>query len=784
MMHPKDLCLKLAQSESEEEVITILKQENLWSDSENWKLFGDDENNYSTIGNQQSRPESAIVEKLINSVDAILMAECLKLGVKPDSDQSPRSIKEALIRFFKITDGKLSNLTSRERSLIAENILFVATGTKSNPTFTVIDKGEGQTPAKMPDTILSIKKSNKLKIPFVQGKFNMGGTGVFRFCGENNIQIVVSKRHPIIAQNESDPTKNLWGFTVIRRENPILGARSSNYKYLAPSGHLFFFESESLPLLPSQYPNAYGNPLEWGTFIKFFEYKIGPGLKTNILFDLYNKLSLLMPNVALPIKFYERRKGYTGHSFETTLAGLSVRVEEDRSEIIEDGFPTSGILTADSQRMTYSIYVFKKEKGEKFTKDEGIIFTINGQTHGYLSKAFFSRNKVGLNYLSDSILVILDCSEIDGRSREDLFMNSRDRLSNPPLRNVIESQLEETLKNHPGLRQLKEKRTREDIEGRLQNSKPLVDVIKDVLKNSPTLSRLFIQGMALQNPFKIISAAKQENYTGKHFPTFFTLIKKFSPESPKQAHLNSKFRIEFKTDATNDFFRRDRDQGEFTLFINEAESSRGSINLWNGFAYLNISTDGFSLGDSLHCRVEINDVSRHLPLKETFSINVIGPLSVGSSNGASRKPPSSNTEGEDSFANDGFSIPQIIEVGKNDWVQHNFTERSALKVKGNPEDGFNFFINIDNIHLLSEMKQVGARNPQVLQAKYKFGQVLVGLALLNYKSASEGEEEDEGNVYDLIQKTSSALSPIIIPMIESLSSIDGDKLATISEEIN
>jgi len=307
-MQLKDLCLALVQCETEDEVIELLKQEKYWDRPENWQLFGSDENNYSIIGNQQSKPEAAIVEKIINSVDAMLMGECFSRDIKPESNEAPQSIREALIEYFKITDGKLTNISPKERSKLSENIGFVATGQKTNPNYAIFDKGEGQSPARLHDTILSIRKSNKLRIPFVQGKFNMGGTGVFRFCGEKNIQLVISKRHPGIAEHESDPMKDFWGFTIIRRDDPKDGARSSNYKYLAPSNHILFFPADELPILPSDYPVAYGKPMQWGTYIKFFEYKIGPGLRTNILFDLYNKLSVLMPHIALPVKLYERRK--------------------------------------------------------------------------------------------------------------------------------------------------------------------------------------------------------------------------------------------------------------------------------------------------------------------------------------------------------------------------------------------------------------------------------------------------------------------------------------------
>lgn len=790
-MQLKDLCLALIQCETEDEVIELLKQEKYWDRPENWQLFGSDENNYSIIGNQQSKPEAAIVEKIINSVDAILMGECFRRDMNPESNDAPQSIREALIEYFQIFDGKLTNISPKERSQLSEKIGFVATGQKTNPNYAIFDKGEGQSPARLHETILSIRKSNKLRIPFVQGKFNMGGTGVFRFCGEKNIQLVISKRHPEIAEHESDPMKDFWGFTIIRRDDPKDGARSSNYKYLAPSNHILFFPANEMPILPGEYPEAYGKPMQWGTYIKFFEYKIGPGLRTNILFDLYNKLSVLMPHIALPVKLYERRKNYQGNSFETVLSGLSVRVDEDRSDNIEENFPTSGSMTVSGQKMTYSIYVFKKGKHENFTKDEGIVFTINGQTHGYLSKAFFNRKGVGMNYIAESILVILDCSEIDGRAREDLFMNSRDRLSTCPLKTEIENELEDVLKKHPGLGILKDKRRREEIESKLSDQQPLTEVLQEILKKSPTLSRLFVQGLKLNSPFNLNGAANALDYKGKEFPTIFVLSKKFNHDNPKQAHLKSKFRIEYNTDVNNDYFDRSKNPGTFKLFVNGKESENKDINLWNGYGFLNVFIGNSKVGDLIHFRSEVNDVSQVQPIVEEFYVKVIEPLKKKQTNSGERKPPSSDQPGTDAKKPDGFALPTIIEVSKDgrtghSWEQQGFTEESALKVKGSEEDGYDFFVNIDNIHLLSEIKPAKSIEVQVIQAKYKFGLVLLGLALLNETDKQQKLEEQEeiDTVFTTVEKVSKAVSPIIIPMIDTLGALETqDIISSMPEEI-
>jgi len=88
-----------------------------------------------------------------------------------------------------------------------------------------------------------------------------------------------------------------------------------------------------------------------------------------------------------------------------------------------------------------------------------------------------------MNYIADSILILADCSNFDGRSREDLFMNSRDRLSDVPLKSEIEKSLEKIVKEHPGLRELKTKRRQEDIGKKISDAKPLADILEMLLKN-------------------------------------------------------------------------------------------------------------------------------------------------------------------------------------------------------------------------------------------------------------------------------------------------------------
>ena len=54
-MTESELCLALLKCDTEDEVVQLLSQADYWSDTAAWRYFGDLENNWSTIGNQQSR---------------------------------------------------------------------------------------------------------------------------------------------------------------------------------------------------------------------------------------------------------------------------------------------------------------------------------------------------------------------------------------------------------------------------------------------------------------------------------------------------------------------------------------------------------------------------------------------------------------------------------------------------------------------------------------------------------------------------------------------------------
>src|SRR5436190_7780160 len=105
------VCNGLLKAESEAEVEEVLKKAGYFADDANlWQPFGGFGMNLNQINNQQSDATAALVEKLINSIDAVLMAECHHQRIDPKGPAAPRTMVEAVERLFKVKDGRLEYL--------------------------------------------------------------------------------------------------------------------------------------------------------------------------------------------------------------------------------------------------------------------------------------------------------------------------------------------------------------------------------------------------------------------------------------------------------------------------------------------------------------------------------------------------------------------------------------------------------------------------------------------------------------------------------------------------
>lgn len=842
-----ELTNELLIADTEDEVISILQERNLWDDPRLWRLYGDKEGNFSQAGNQQSYPEAALAEKLINSIDARLMERCLRQGIHPESGTAPASIRDAVATFFEgrssTSDeaGTLANWSRSKRKEEARFITLAATGNirgrgkkPVNMSLTITDQGEGQYPSRLPDTILSLNAKNKQRIRFVQGKFNMGGSGALRFCGSSGIQLVISRRNHDLANLDQAPLsdRDLWGVTVVRREEPSSKTGEpvhSEFTYLAPvgaeeperKGQVLSFEASELNLAP-KHDEAYAQPIESGTCVKLYEYETSVGQSNVLMKDgLLYALERLLPEIALPIRVHECRgfRGEKSRSFETTLAGLTVRLEEGRGDSLEEGFPQSVQFRAANMNMHARLYAFKEERASTYLKDEGVIFTVNGQSHGYLPKSVFSRPKaVGLPRLKDSLLVLVDCTDLSARQREDLFMTSRDRLSNNPIRYELEREVEQFLQQNKALRNLQHLRRQRDVEEKLSDERPLEEVLGKVFKSSPTLRTLFAQGQRLTRPFNkagfkagTAGGANKgpSEFVGRPYPTYFKIEGIGSHEIyQRNCEIGRRARIGFVTDAENDYFDRATDCGFFDLGMIDApqdiEQPNYHLRMEDGHAFLNVALPaGLNAGDSITLQATVTDSTQTEPFVNLVRLNAIPKNERPGSKKKTSQKRTGQGKGTDTGPA-GIELPEVIPVRKGDsrWEKFNFDDYTSTHVISEPveENGKEtvkrtFYINIDNAALQTEMKS-SKQDARLLEAKFKYGNVLFGLAILHDREAKNGSTKESSSSGqrnangsgldndrspdDQVRSVTAAVAPVILPMIDQLSGLEEEDLADLS----
>ena len=299
---------------------------------ENWYPVGRNENNFGVIENQQSTPIAALIEKITNSIDAVLMKKCLEAGIDPKSKEAPKSMEEARARFFK--SHKDWDLPTARRKQ-SETIQIIADGPKFNTSLIVYDDGEGQHPEDFEDTFLSLLYGNKNEIHFVQGKYNMGGSGALVFCGKKRYQLIGSQRYDNTGE---------FGFTLIRQHPLSIQEKKTKkntwYEYLKINGTIPSFRSEQQNL------SLNNRDFQTGTVIKLYSYDLPAGIRSVISRDLNQSINEYLFEPTLPVITVDNKERYPqDRGLERALYGLKRRLEQDDSKYVEtyisDDFDTA-----------------------------------------------------------------------------------------------------------------------------------------------------------------------------------------------------------------------------------------------------------------------------------------------------------------------------------------------------------------------------------------------------------------------------------------------------------
>lgn len=606
------------------------------------------------------------------------------------------------------------------------------------------------------------------------------------------------------------------GFTIVRRDDPSEGRRSSVYSYLAPvdakqnpnHGRVLVFAAPAMPIFPEiskeGLTDAYARESEFGSLLKLYEYYRG----TNTIWTrsgLLRQLDLLLPEIALPIRMYECREYKVSvGSLETNITGLRVRLEDDRASNIEPGFPTSATIKVAGNQMNVRIFAFKPGKAVDYRLQQGVVFTINGQAQGNLTADFFRRKKVGMSYIADSLLLLIDCTKVGQRIQEDLFMNSRDRLRRNELELQIESELEYLLSRHTGLEELRNRRRQEQISETVTDSKPLKKILTAIVRDNKVLTEILLKGKQIPNPFEPQRVRKKAEYIGKKHPTFFKFKDHgYGDKLYRNSPINQRPRIAFETDVENDYLTREQMPGEAFLDISQGAGfvacTDFSFNFYNGIATLNVQLPDSAVAEAIiDYKLTIEDETLIFPFENEFQIRCLPEESSRSERSSgSRKPPAGKNSGDDYDAPSGLDIPEPQRIREAKWETQDppFDKFTALRVKhvgaGVGVDSYDFKVNVDNIYLRSEQKR-SKESAEVLESRFTVALVLIALGLLQdeHRPGERTEETEHELISDedldlekRVESLTRAVAPLLLPMIDGLGAINSQELVSTGDVV-
>lgn len=568
-------------SKDEEELTQVIESYPEIFDDSNWKPLGNNKSNYGVVKNQQSNPIAALIEKVTNSIDALLTKQCLKNGIDPKSDEAPKSMEEAIGTFYPQNNWDLQS----QRRGQAEEIQVIADGkgpkSKKTPYPTsviIFDNGEGQHPEDFERTFLSLLRGNKNNVHFVQGKYNMGGSGAIVFCGRKRYQLIASKRFD---------GKGDFGFTLIR-EHPKREhdqAKETWYEYLLINGEIPSFSIDKMNL------GLENKSFETGTIIKMYSYQFPKGY-SGFAQDLNQSINEFLFNPAMPILTKDTKERYPNNNvLVNDLFGLKQRLERERDDYIDEKFSE----TFEDElfgKMKVSCYVFKsrvkdfdiKKSREEiqrryFKNNMSVMFSLNGQVHGHYTTEFITRS-LKLNLLKNHLLIHVDCTEMKYDFRKELFMASRDRLKDGAETQQLRHYLAQKLSSSDGRLHDIQKQRKQAVN--IDSSSNTNEMLKSFTKSLPINSELVkLLGDTFKLDLKKDKKSKkdknkkreeknsgEESFTPQRFPSQFKVDSSAKGDTPvAKIPLNGEKTIRFSTDCENDYFDRTDEPGELKLGI-------------------------------------------------------------------------------------------------------------------------------------------------------------------------------------------------------------------------
>jgi len=773
-MNSKDLCLALLQAESEQDALAVLDSAPVFQDPQNWRPLDGRETNFNVTSNQASDGGKALTELMTNMVDAVLLKAAHEKGIDPKSSAAPKTMYDAVDGLIKnMHGGKLVNLDPKDawlKDFAQKNLVIGVTGARSKqeglPCYTFVDNGEGQNPDDFEDTFLSLSAGNKKSIPFVQGKFNMGSSGVLRYCGRNWLKLIVSRRYD---------AKGEWGWTIMRRRPGDKEALPIAEYFVWPDGHIPRFAATELYPFKTRSGKRYeGVHLTTGTIVKLFDYQVGSkflnfrgsreALNENLVETILPFRILDLRQTPDPKRTGDRALGVDPRAFYGMEFLLLNSHREDDSEDEEDAAGTNRVFVGkftdpDLGTVSISAIALKRELPgwlKPNNSNNRVFHAVNGQvqykqTRGYLSQC-------GFPALKDRVVVVVDASGLTFSAHNEVWKGDREHISSTIDGERYKELVTKTIKESSALDELQKKVAQEELERASKaESNELFQKLVD--KDRTLAGLLSSREPSIRLPSsgggKSGHEMGEDEYEGAYSPTFVHFEERF--EAGLSLPINRTRPMVARTDAENEYLQRTDNPGHVLLddairesFIVREHLQDGRLTL-----YFTPAEGKVKVGETFNIRVGLHDEAMAEPIytKEILLSMTDAEEDKERANGKKKEEKSGDEGDGPGKGKDAptHGLPKVLLLTKDgreikgygveQWPD-GFTETDGGTIEDLGNGEVVYKVNYDNAyHLKYRLSQQGNVAREVVTEKYILGMRIV---LLGYEHAFKALQKAKG----------------------------------------
>lgn len=402
------------------------------------RFLGDREANFSAIGGPADAA-AVLFERVTNMWDATIELEAQRLG-RHDWPTPAAAVSEL---FTASSDLPADRKEAIARAQVVT--LYDSEDPRKRPTIGFRDHGIGLTSSEMPDTILSLERSNKLKKFYLHGVFGKGGSSASVY---SRATVIVTRKQPELLLPGDDDRVSL----AVVREEDAPDVRLPFYRYLVRDDGTQLPYSVAASRVPGFAP---------GTLVLHIAYDAGRMALQNWEFEesIYAYAETLLFKPTLPYSLHDARSEGANvrpqdRRKPSTLSGLAQRLERmdvgpgliERTDWTSVPVPDVGHV-----RMRWWLFDDVDARRRRAAKGYVVLFTTNGQIHHAWDQTRFQQLVENRRRVTQRILVEVDCDGIENKRRVRVFDTFRTQVRRGPEGRALEEAIGDALREDPDL---------------------------------------------------------------------------------------------------------------------------------------------------------------------------------------------------------------------------------------------------------------------------------------------------------------------------------------------